>query len=134
MNQRFFIPRIRVALKRVVTKCQFCKNKRAQPVVPSMADLPAARLTPYSRAFTNTGIDYFGPLLVTIKRSVVKRYGVLMTCLTTRAIHIEIADSLDTDSCIMILRNFRVIMDKWLICLVITEQISMDRKMSSKKN
>lgn len=106
LKQSYYIPRIRVALKSVVHKCQWCKNKRARPVVPSMADLPAARLTPHFRAFTNTGVDYFGPLIVTVRRSHEKRYGVLMTCLTTRAIHIEIVNSLDTDSCIMAIRNF----------------------------
>ncbi|KAJ6643050.1 hypothetical protein Bhyg_08006 [Pseudolycoriella hygida] len=51
LRQRFYVPRIRVVLKTMVTRCQHCKNKRARPVVPAMADLPAARLTPYSRPF-----------------------------------------------------------------------------------
>jgi hypothetical protein len=36
----------------------------------------------------------------------VKRYGVLFTCLVTRAIHIEVAHSLDTESFINALRRF----------------------------
>ena len=35
-----------------------------------------------------------------------KRWGVVFTCLTVRAIHIEVAQSLDTSSCVMAIRNF----------------------------
>ena len=35
-----------------------------------------------------------------------KRYGVIFTCLVVRAVHIEIAHSLETDSFIQSLRRF----------------------------
>ncbi len=71
-----------------------------------MANLPEDRLVPDKPPFTNTGVDYFGPFDVKRGRSTVKRYGVLFTCLTLRAVHIEVADSLDTDSCINAIRRF----------------------------
>ena len=71
-----------------------------------MADLPEDRLTPEKPPFSFVGIDYFGPLEVKQGRSRVKRYGCLFTCLTTRAIHIEIAHSLGTDSMVNALRRF----------------------------
>ena len=71
-----------------------------------MADLPELMVVPEKPPFTFVGVDYFGPLEVKQGRSRVKRYGCLFTCLTTRAVHIEIAHSLDTDSMINALRRF----------------------------
>ena len=63
-----------------------------------MADLPADRVTPDKPAFTNVGIDCFGPFQVKRGRSHEKKYGCIFTCLVTRAIHIEKLHSLDTDA------------------------------------
>ena len=70
-----------------------------------MADLPADRLTP-TPPFTYCAVDYFGPWYVKEGRKELKRYGVLFTCLVTRAIHLEVANSLETDSYINALRRF----------------------------
>lgn len=43
------------------------------------------------RAFKNVRNDLFGPIIVTDN---LKRWGVLFTCLTTRAIHLELVHSL----------------------------------------
>ena len=72
-----------------VHDCFICK-KRITPVPPLMAALPRHRLEATQPPFTNTGIDYFGPMNVVIFRRSVKRYGLLFTCLVTRAVHIEI--------------------------------------------
>jgi hypothetical protein len=60
-----------------------------------MANLPKERLQADDPPFTRIGIDFFGPFEVKLGRSVVKRYGVIFTCLNIRAIHLELAHSLE---------------------------------------
>ncbi|XP_055604381.1 uncharacterized protein LOC129752630 [Uranotaenia lowii] len=104
-RSRYYIPRLRSVYKDVKKYCQFCKNRTANPIPPRMSDLPPSRLAVHARPFSFMGVDYFGPMLVTVGRRVEKRWGVLATCLTTRGVHIEIAHSLTTSSCIMAIRN-----------------------------
>ncbi|XP_073821618.1 uncharacterized protein [Musca autumnalis] len=106
IKSEFYIPRLRALYKSVRRKCQQCKNLAAVPCPPQMAALPSARVSSFERPFTYVGIDFFGPLYVTVGRHKEKRWGVLFTCLTVRAIHIEVAHSLDTSSCIMCIQNF----------------------------
>ncbi|XP_075258365.1 uncharacterized protein LOC142350403 [Convolutriloba macropyga] len=81
-------------------------KRSSKPVQPMMADLPSERLAFQCPPFTNVGLDYFGPFHVTIRRSSEKRWGFLLTCLTTRAVHVEIAHSMDTNSCVMGIERF----------------------------
>lgn len=106
IRQRFVINRLRPLLKKIRLSCQECKNRAAQPQPPEMSELPFDRMAAFSRPFTYVGVDYFGPLEVKLGRRIEKRWGVLYTCLTVRAIHIEIAHTLSSDSCIMCTRNF----------------------------
>ena len=74
--------------------------------VQKMADLPADRVTHGKPPFSLVGVDCFGPFIVRRGRSQVKRYGVLYTCLVTRAIHIEVVQSMATDSFVNSMRRF----------------------------
>ncbi|KXJ74441.1 hypothetical protein RP20_CCG013663 [Aedes albopictus] len=106
LRQVYRIAKLRRLLGKIKAECQTCKNQRAAPKPPPMADLPSARLAAYTRPFSYVGIDYFGPMTVAVGRRIEKRWGVLVTCLTIRAVHLEIAHSLSADSCIMALRTF----------------------------
>ncbi|KAL0832560.1 hypothetical protein ABMA28_000762 [Loxostege sticticalis] len=106
LREKYWIIKLRPTVKRIAQNCQLCRVRKAKPNPPKMGDLPPARMTHHRRAFTHCGIDYFGPMEVTIGRRREKRWGVVLTCLTTRAIHLELAASLSADSAILALRRF----------------------------
>ena len=56
--------------------------------------------------FRNAGVGFFGPLLVKERRSEVKVYRCLFTCMSTRACHLELVHDLSTDHFIMALNRF----------------------------
>ena len=96
----------RAGVKRLIHDCVQCKIRRSRPVRALMGQLPASRLTQNVRPFATTGADMFGPLRITVRRSIEKRYGLLFTCFSTRATHIELAGDLSTSSTIMAIRRF----------------------------
>jgi len=112
IRTKYWIPDLRVCVKKARTRCQACKNRLATPKAPQMGPLPRERLTPYYPPFTFTGMDTFGHIYITVGRSTQKRWVILYTCLNTRAIHMEIVSSLSTDACIMAFKNFTSIRPK----------------------
>lgn len=78
-------------IKEVIRKCIICRRVQGKPSEQIMSDLPPDRLACDVPPFTNVGTDYFGPFLVSRGRARCreKRYGVIFTCLVSRAVHIE---------------------------------------------
>ncbi|XP_037794177.1 uncharacterized protein LOC119589653 [Penaeus monodon] len=90
---------------RHISKCVICKKLRGKFQEQKMSDLPPERLEP-APPFTYCGVDYFGQFFVKEGRKEIKRYGVLFTCMTSRAIHLETANTLETDSFLNAYRRF----------------------------
>ena len=106
VQERYTILKLRSSLRFIKSNCLTCRKFRAATIQPIMADLPVERLAYQSPLFTNTGLDYFGPFYVTVRRTTEKRWGFLFTCLTTRAVHVEIVPSMDASSCVMGVERF----------------------------
>ena len=81
-------------------ECAICKRRKAKHAEQIMAPLPINRLKPSLKAFTRTAVDFGGPFFTIQGRGKCrgKRYLCLFTCLATRAVHLEMAYGLDTDS------------------------------------
>ena len=97
--------KVNTAVRHVISKCVFCRRNYSRPNEQKMADLPKNRISP-APPFTYTGVDYFGPFIIREGRKEVKRYGALFTCLVSRAVHIEVVSSLESNSFILALRCF----------------------------
>lgn len=92
-------------VSKVISNCVVCRKLRIQSQGQKMAELPDDRLQP-APPFTHCGVDCFGPWYIKERRKEMKRYGVLFTCLSSRAVHIETTISMDSSSFINALRRF----------------------------
>ncbi|XP_055523080.1 uncharacterized protein LOC129717248 [Wyeomyia smithii] len=106
LRQLYYIPHVDAVVRKVSSSCVWCKVHRSRPQVPRMAPLPVQRLTPNLRPFSFVGVDYLGPFDVTVGRRTEKRWIALFTCLVTRAVHLEVAHGLSTQSCLMAVYRF----------------------------
>ena len=72
-----------------------------------MGNVPIERLKPGPPWYTS--IDLFGPFTIrdeVKKRTTSKAYGVIFTCLPTRAVYLDLAPDYSTEKFLMILRKF----------------------------
>ena len=104
IREQYWIIAINAAVRKHIISCIVCRKNYRPCATQIMADLPQDRVEP-APPFTYTGVDLFGPFLIKERRSEVKRYGVLFTCLASRSIHIETANSLDINSFINPMRR-----------------------------
>ncbi|CAI5682991.1 unnamed protein product [Oreochromis niloticus] len=88
-----------------IKQCVTCRRARRPTETQRMADLPAARVDP-SPPFSYCGMDCFGPFHTKQNRKDYKRYGLIFSCLSSRAVHIEMLEDLTTDAFINALRCF----------------------------
>ena len=105
LRSKYWITNANSAVRQYISKCVRCRRLRAVVGEQMMADLPRDRVT-LAPPFTYCTVDYFGPYLVKEGRKQLKRYGVLFTCLASRAVHLETAISVESDSFICAMRRF----------------------------
>ena len=105
-RQRFWIIHGVSNVKRFLSECSRCAQRKATPIRQLMADLPVCRVTATNKPFKFSGVDYLGPFVLRQNRSDCKAWGLLFTCLCTRCIHVEIVTSLDLDNFLFAFSRF----------------------------
>ncbi|XP_062537861.1 uncharacterized protein LOC134206187 [Armigeres subalbatus] len=106
LRQRFYVPNLRSVILKIMKNCTWCQVYKCFPQTPKEAPLPVPRVTAKLRPFSSVGVDYLGPIEVTVGRRKEKRYVAVFTCLAIRAIHLEVVHSLTTQACLIAIRRF----------------------------
>ena len=101
----FWIIGVSRMVKEAISKCIPCRKLRSPNMQQQMGDLPKERIEP-SPPFTNIGVDCFGPYLVKDYRVERKKWGLILTCMYSRAVHIELLDAMTADAFLNALRSF----------------------------
>lgn len=111
IRERFWVPRGREAVKRILRKCVTCRRVEGAPYrPPPTPDLPMERVS-LDPPFAHTGLDFIGPLYIHNGKSSKEKgsdkvYICLFTCASTRAIHLELTPSLSVESFLLAFRRF----------------------------
>ncbi|KAG5870011.1 hypothetical protein JTB14_023053 [Gonioctena quinquepunctata] len=87
-----------------------------------MASLPSVRVQE-AKAFTNTGVDYFGPVKISLGRRknslIYKGYVSLFICMSVKAIHLELVSSLSTNH---FLQGFKRFISRRALCALYSDR------------
>ena len=109
LAQQYWILGVHRAIRRVLSDCYGCFRASPRTLQPPMADLPVERVGAV-KPFSISGVDFAGPFSITPRRargvSSFKAYVCLFVCFAVKAIHLEVAFSLSTDSFLAALRRF----------------------------
>ena len=101
----YWITNGRSVVAHYISRCVTCRKLRGANLTQKMSDLPKERVKP-AAPVTYSGMDVFGPWYIKDGRKTVKRYGLIFTCLCSRAVHLETLNSMETNSFINALRRF----------------------------
>lgn len=79
----------------IKSKCTICQKYDSKPfALPPMPNLPESRIT-LNAIFKHVGLDYLGPITIKDDQQTLKKCWIaLITCLTTRAVHLEVVQGL----------------------------------------
>ncbi|GIY33344.1 reverse transcriptase [Caerostris darwini] len=109
LKQTYWIVGAKRLIQKIVNKCVICCRYHSKPVKQLMGDLPKARVE-ISRAFTNCGCDFTGPIEIKLAKErgqkSTKAYVALFVCLATKALHLELVGDLTSESFISALKKF----------------------------
>ena len=108
IREKYWVTKLYIIVRRIRSRCVMCKllDERCEKQI--MSPLPLERLKP-APVWSTTSMDMFGPFQIrgqVNKRARGKGYGVIFTCLLTRAVYLDLADDYGTQGFLLVLRRF----------------------------
>ncbi|XP_075261158.1 uncharacterized protein LOC142352888 [Convolutriloba macropyga] len=107
LMEYYWILKCRAVVRQTIRQCIPCRRMAQEISPPQMSDLPSERLSLQNHfAFATTGLDFIGPFPIKQCGKFATRYILLFSCLVVRAVHLEVSESLSTDSTMSCIRRF----------------------------
>ena len=98
VRARFWIPKLGSVIPQIIKSCENCKIYFSQRYhVPASPPLPEFRVSDVD-PFTYVGVDMTGHFYVKVGTETVKRFVILFTCCSSRAISVEIAEDASAEA------------------------------------
>lgn len=94
--------------RKVVDSCMHCRKMKARLCKQVMSELPLERTKP-AAPFGFTTLDLFGPYVVkdnVKRRTKMKIWGVVFSCMASRAVHADIVENLSTEGFLKTYQRF----------------------------
>ncbi|XP_068233500.1 uncharacterized protein [Palaemon carinicauda] len=106
MREKFWVMKGHAAVRRLLSRCVRCRRAHGKVIEQLMAVLPPDRVESGKPPFYHIGVDLFGLFFIERGRAWMKHWGVIFTCLNMRAIYLEVASNLTSDSFISAFRRY----------------------------
>uniref|UniRef100_A0A1I7T407 Integrase catalytic domain-containing protein n=1 Tax=Caenorhabditis tropicalis TaxID=1561998 RepID=A0A1I7T407_9PELO len=106
IHQKYWIEAIGSIVRKVRQQCWTCRKKHARPFKYNYNRILPPSRTSMVAPFKHIGLDYIGPLRYQRLDDLGKMYILLITCLITRAVHLEVVTDLTTLGFVNGLRRF----------------------------
>ncbi|XP_039315197.1 uncharacterized protein LOC120359860 [Solenopsis invicta] len=110
IRQNYWPTSARSTVRSMIKKCVTCVRNAPTLSNTLMADLPETRVRSVKYVFQKCGVDYAGPFLYKEGQrknsKTVKCYIALFICLATKAVHIELAADLSSETYLNVFKRF----------------------------
>ena len=108
LQDKYWVPGARKIIKTIKSGCVECRKINKVCETQIMGSLPEERLSP-APPFYHTSLDLFGPFLVkdpVKRRTTMKVFGIIFTCMLCRGVYLDIAEGYDANSFLRVFRRF----------------------------